>query len=151
MKKSPVHSISFFLQNGNMFVTIFIITVVIVSLPGCDYFFPPLKGDKITVEEAYKYMDKHKDDPDVVLLDIRTKHEYDSLKIERSINLDYSMPDFPDMTDKLDKNKRYIVIDKNGKRSPLAFELMKEQKITNVHYIIGGLEEWIKMNYPVNK
>lgn len=126
-----------------------VFVTIIPVFQGCDYLFPPLNGDKITSEDASKYINKHKDDPDLIILDIRPKNEYDSVKIENSINLDYSMPDFPEMTDKLDKTKRYIIVDKNGKRGPLAFELMREQKFLKVHYIIGGIEEWVKLKYPV--
>lgn len=151
MKKSPVHSMNFFNQLLRISLGIIIPLSIIAIFSGCDYFFPPLNGDKITVEDAAKFINKHKGDPELILLDIRSKNEYDSIKIENSINLDYTMPDFPEMTEKLDKNKRFILIDKNGKRSPLAFELMREQKFGKVHYITGGIEEWIKLNNPVVK
>lgn len=149
MKKSPVHSIKILKANLNTILAIVVIITIIPVFTGCDYLFPPLNGDKITPEDADKYINKHKDDPDLVILDIRPKNEFDSVKIDNSVNLDYSMPDFPEMTDKLDRNKRYIIVDKNGKRGPLAFELMREQKFLKVHYIIGGIEEWVRLSFPV--
>lgn len=120
-------------------------------IPGCDYFFPPLRADKVTVQEASNFINNHKGDSQLVLLDLRSKREFDSLNIENSVNLDFSAPDFPGMTEKLDKEKRYILIDENGKRSAMAFELMKEQRFTKIHYIIGGMNEWVKFNLPVKK
>ena len=156
MKNSPVHSLHFTLLNRVKLIAyyqynlvIFIISILLLS--GCDYLFPPLRVDKITIEEAFNFLNKHKGDTKVVLLDIRTKTEYDSLNIDNSINIDFSKPDFPDITEKLDKEKRYIIIDDNGKKAAMAFELMKEQRFSKVHYMIGGINEWVKNNLPVTK
>ncbi|MEO8513575.1 MAG: rhodanese-like domain-containing protein [Ignavibacteria bacterium] len=124
---------------------------MISAFQGCDYFFPPLRADKVTVQEASNFISNHIGDSQVILLDIRSKNEFDSLSIDNSVNLDFSRPDFPEMTEKLDKDRRYIIIDENGKRSAMAFELMKEQRFTKIHYIIGGMDEWVKFNLPVKK
>ncbi len=149
MEKSPVHCMSILNYLSKKSIYISLLFTVFSLLSGCEYFFPSLNRDKISVEDAANFLNKHKGDPEVILLDIRTKREYDSLNIENSVHLDFSMTDFPDMIDKLDKNKRYIIIDQNGKRSPMAFELMKEQKFPKVHYITGGINEWVKAAYPV--
>ncbi len=149
MKKSPVHSMHFtYLKIKKHFTfNLFIISILLFS--GCDYLFPPLRLDKITVEEASNFLNKHKGDTKVVLLDIRSKAEYDSINIENSVNIDFTKPDFPDITEKLDKDKRYIIIDDNGIKAAMAFELMKEQRFSKVHYILGGINEWVKNNLPV--
>lgn len=115
MKKSPVHSMHFTILNGvKLFsyykynLVLFIISILLFS--GCDYLFPPLRLDKITVEEASNFLNKHKGDTKVVLLDIRSKAEYDSINIENSVNIDFTKPDFPDITEKLDKDKRALLI-----------------------------------------
>lgn len=122
----------------------------VILISGCDYFFPPLSGEKLPLEEAARYITKNKDNPDVVILDVRTKPEFDSVRIDGSMNLDFSMPDFPEMISKLDKDKRYIIIDENGKKSAMTTELMKEERFTKVHFISGGMDEWVMQNYPVN-
>ncbi len=146
MKKSPVHSIQFSHHFKNKLLIVYLCFIAVSVFQGCDYFFPPLRSDKVTVEEASTFLNKHKGDPEVIILDIRSKREFDSLKIENSVNLDFSMPDFPGMTEKLDKEKRYIIVDENGKKAAMAFELMKEQRFAKIHYIIGGINEWVKNN-----
>lgn len=155
MKKSPVHcsiktavkTIPIILRSVLIILPFFILSI----FTGCDYFFPPLSGEKLPVEEASKFIFKNRDNKDVVLLDIRTKREFDSVKIEGSVNLDFSMPDFPEMVSKLDKDKRYIIVDQNGIRSAMAAELLKEERFPKVHFISGGIESWIKNNLPVQK
>ncbi|MBZ0203017.1 MAG: rhodanese-like domain-containing protein [Ignavibacteria bacterium] len=123
--------------------------LALLSVPACDYFFPPLKGDKIPVNEAYNYLKKHSGDKDVVLLDVRTKEEYDRSHLQNAVNIDYSSTDFPDNIEKLDKNLRYIIYENSDKKSSNTFMLMKELRFPNAHYIIGGFDEWKKENLPV--
>lgn len=149
MEKSPVHCMKILNHLSKKSIFVLLLFTVISLISGCDYFFPPLSGDKIPVEEVYKYLNKHKGESDLVLLDVRTKKEFDSLRIENAVNLDFSMTDFPDFISKLDKEKRYIIVDQNGKKAAMAFELMREQRFGKVHYITGGLDEWSKNNFPV--
>ena len=143
MKKSPVYC-----SNKKVSFILTVLMIIAGAIQGCDYFFPPLSGDKISPEEAYGYINKHKNDKDVILLDVGTKREFDSLSIENSLNLDFTLPDFPAMVQKLDKEKRYILFDLNGKKSAMAFELMKEEKFTKVHYVAGGFAEWQNKKLP---
>lgn len=151
MKKSPLHSIK--ISSKNSIIPVVFISVILISFnfAGCDYFFPPLSGDKIPVEEAAKFIQKNVGNPDVILLDIRTKKQYDSVRIENSVNFDFSQTDFPDQISKLDHEKRYIIIDENGRKAAMALELMREQRFPKIHYITGGINEWIKLDMPVKK
>ncbi len=124
--------------------------VLLISVPSCDYFFPPLSGDRITSKEAFEYLKKHSTDKDLVLLDIRKKEEYDRSHIQNAINLDYDQTDFPDKIEKLDKNIRYIIYDDSGKKSLNTLELMLELRFQKIHAIVGGFEQWRKESLPVN-
>lgn len=121
---------------------------VLISLQGCDYFFPPLKGEQIPPEEAYSYLKKHKDDPDVVLIDLRTKEEYEISHIDGAINMDFSLTTFPDEVEKLNKGKRYFVYSSNDRNSLLTLELMRENRIEKRHLISGGFNEWVRQGIP---
>lgn len=151
MKKSLLHSMNFSSYSGLGIVLIALLLICSSLFYGCEYLFPSLRSDKITVEEAAVFIGRHKGDKEVVLIDIRTKKEFDSIRIENSINIDFNKPDFPELSGKLDREKRYILIDQNGRKSAMAFELLKEQRFPRIHYIIGGLNEWTKNNYPVQK
>jgi len=118
--------------------------------PACEYFFPSLSGDKITVEEAYNYLKKHQGDENVVLLDVRTKEEYDKTHLQNAVLMDYKQTSFPAEIEKLDKNKTYLIYSGADGRSANTFELMKELRFNNVHYIIGGVDEWQRQNLPLH-
>lgn len=132
-----------------MYVKIILILLFSAFFIGCEYLFPPFSGEKITPLEAYNYISKNSDNPDLIIIDLRTKNEFDSLHIDKAVNLDFSMPDFPVMIEKLNRDKRYILIDNNGVRSAMAIELMKELKFQKVHFIIGGIENWYNEKLPV--
>lgn len=132
----------------NSLISVLIVLSLIV--PSCDYFFPPLSGDKIPVNEAFNYLKKHSGDREVVLLDVRTRVEYDKSHLQNAVNMDYTSTDFPGNIEKLDKNTRFIIYDDSGKKSSNTFELMKELRFPNVHYIIGGFNQWKKENLPID-
>ena len=117
---------------------------------GCEYLFPSLPGEKVTVDEAYNYLKKHKDDKDVVLIDVRTKEEYDKAHIQNAVLMDFKQTTFPDEIAKMDRDKRYLVYSGNDNKSANTIELMKELRFKNTHYIIGGIDEWENKGLPVN-
>ena len=127
----------------------FILTAAII-FPACEYLFPSLPGDKVTVEQAYNYIKKNQGDEDMVLLDVRTKEEYDKAHLQNAVLIDYKQVSFPAEIEKLDKNKTYLIYSGDDYRSANAFELMKELRFKNIHYIIGGIDQWRKQNLPLN-
>lgn len=126
-----------------------IILVFIFLFSGCEYLFPSLPGEKVTVEEAYSYLKKHKDDKDVVILDVRTKEEFDKSHLQNALNVDFKQTTFPDEIAKLDRTKRYLVYSANDNKSANTLELMKELRFEKMHYIIGGIDLWQKQGFPL--
>jgi rhodanese-related sulfurtransferase len=124
--------------------------IFILMFSSCNYLFPELTSDKIDVKEAYSYLKNHKGDEDMVLLDIRTKEEYDKGHLYNAILLDYTQTNFPQEIEKSDREKRYIIYCSNGKKSMNTIELMKELRFDKAHAIIGGLDEWKKQGLPMH-
>lgn len=149
-QKSPVHSMQN-LERYNTATIYFFFLLFSCLLSGCDYLFPPLKSDKISVSEADRYISKHKGSPELVIIDLRPKPEFDKGHIENAINLDYNLTDFPAMIEKLDKGKRYIMYDTGDRNSLKTLELMRESKILSAHIIIGGIDEWKKQGLPLKQ
>lgn len=115
----------------------------------CSYLFPELTSEKIDVKEAYAFLKNHKGDEDVILIDLRNKEEFDKGHIENAVNMDYSQTTFPDAVESLDREKRYILIDRTQNKSMNTAELMKEMRFDKVHLVIGGWDEWNKQGVPV--
>ena len=78
---------------------------------------------------------------DVILLDVRTKNEYDNRHAEGALNIDYMSSDFEEKIEKLDKSKKYILYCRSGARSGSAGMIMEKKgfKVYNVVECISKL------------
>jgi rhodanese-related sulfurtransferase len=97
---------------------------------------PQIKN--ITSKEALKLMESE----EVIILDVRTPWEFADGHIKNAENLDFTDPDFSDNLEKLDKNKKYIVYCKTGRRGGLALETMENAGFIRVYNLIGGYNGW---------
>jgi rhodanese-related sulfurtransferase len=75
---------------------------------------------------------------DAVIIDVRTKREYDSGHVDGAINIDIYQRDFRVQIDNLDKSKRYFVYCKTGIRSKSAVNYMVQSGFTKVCDLEGG-------------
>ncbi|MDO9045334.1 MAG: rhodanese-like domain-containing protein [Methanobacteriaceae archaeon] len=96
----------------------------------------PIKN--ITSIEARKLMKNE----DLIILDVRAPWEFAEGHIKNSENLDFTDPDFSDNLKKLDKNKKYLVYCKTGRRGAMALETMKNIGFNNLYNLIGGYDAW---------
>ena len=67
---------------------------------------PELEVKHVNGEEAAKMV---KDDPEVIVLDIRTQEEFQSGHIADARNIDYRASDFEEKLRQLDRHKTYLV------------------------------------------
>lgn len=76
---------------------------------------------------------------DYILIDIRTKYEYDSERINGAILIDFYKSNFKDRLNQLDKNKNYLIYCRSGSRTSYALNIFKELGFKNVYDLKGGL------------
>ena len=100
-------------------------------------------------QEGLELVQRNKDNPSFVILDVRTPEEFESGHIEGAINIDYYHPGFQVELGKLDKTKTYLVYCRTGNRSEKAFVVMKELKMKEVYVLDGGITAWRAANFPV--
>jgi|APSaa5957512622_1039677.scaffolds.fasta_scaffold375853_1 phage shock protein E len=62
----------------------------------------------------------------MIVIDVRTKEEFESGHVEGAINIDFYREDLKEVLAKLDKSKKYGVYCRSGARSSRVVELMKE-------------------------
>lgn len=92
------------------------------------------------------------EDPDVLLIDVRTAGEVEQNGIIESDNqLHIAIEDFVAMKDEwpADKNTEIIIYCGTGHRSTIAMTIMWTYGYANVRSMKGGLAEWIDDGYPV--
>jgi len=105
----------------------------------------------VSPKQAFDLVQRNKGNPGFVILDVRTPEEYAEGHIEGAVNMDFYHPGFQVELNKLDKTKTYLVYCRTGNRSGQAFELMKEQRFTEVYHMDGGIVSWRKEGLPVVK
>ncbi|MBA7591637.1 Thiosulfate sulfurtransferase GlpE [subsurface metagenome] len=107
--------------------------------------------ENITPEEAYILIQENKDNPNFVILDVRTPEEFLGDYIENAVNLDYYSNIFRNDLEKLDKNKTYLIYCRSGSRSENALNIMKELDFREVYNMSGGIIKWKSEELPTTK
>lgn len=77
------------------------------------------------------------------VVDVRSPEEYKSGFISNAVN--YNVMDsvaFINTISSLDKNKKYLLYCKSGRRSGKALVMMKNMGFRKVHHLKGGVTEW---------
>ena len=107
--------------------------------------------ENITPQEAFTLIQDNQDNPDFVILDVRTPEEFANGYIENAINLDYYSDTFRDELNKLDKNKTYLIYCRSGNRSGKALNIMEELNFREVYNMMGGIIQWEAEGFPITK
>ena len=104
--------------------------------------------ENITPPEAFALIQDNQNNPDFVIIDVRTPEEFADGHIENAINLDYYSETFQDELDKLDKKKTYLIYCRSGKRSSNALNIAGELEFREAYNMLGGIIEWKAEGLP---
>jgi len=96
--------------------------------------------------EAAKLIEEN---PDYVILDVRTPVEFKHSNIENAININYYSFSFKKKVAKLDKDKTYIVHCQSGVRSGKTMPIMLRAGFKNLIHMDGGMKGWKQAKLPV--
>ena len=98
----------------------------------------------ITVEEAHQMLEEKPEE--TILLDVRTKKEYDSEHIPEAKLI--PLPELGNRIGELDKSKIIIVYCETGGRSRTASEILVQHGFEHVYNMLGGIKAW-RIHFPV--
>lgn len=101
--------------------------------------------------EAKKLIDENKNSSNFVIIDVRTRPEYNEGYIENAILIDIYTSDFAQRIAELDKSKIYFVYCRTGSRSRYAHEYMKKIGFREVYNLKNGILDWISRGLDVTK
>ena len=87
-------------------------------------------------------IEKNKNNPNFIILDVRTPGEYASGHIAGAMNLDYYSKSFRTTLNQLDKSKTYLIYCHTGRRSGLTLDLMRDLGFSEAYDIEGGIAAW---------
>jgi rhodanese-related sulfurtransferase len=107
---------------------------------------------KVQNVKADEFDTKRKADTNsTVVLDVRTKEEYQKGHIPGSVLIDFTAEDFEQKVAKLDKDKTYLVHCASGGRSARACKKMEQLGFIKLYNLEGGMAAWEKAGKPVEK
>ncbi len=78
----------------------------------------------------------------VIILDVRTKDEYENGHIKDAINIDFYSPFFENQIKKLPLNKIYLIYCHSGRRSLEAANLMDSLGFRQIYNLSNGIISW---------
>jgi len=107
--------------------------------------------EDITPQEAFTLIQENQNNPDFVIIDVRTPEEFAEGYIENAVNIDFRSETFLDELNKLDKNKTYVIYCRSGRRSGGALDIMAELNFKEVYNILDGINAWKEEGLPTTK
>lgn len=87
----------------------------------------------------------------VVILDVRTKAEFDEGHIANAININVESASFLSEIAKLDKSATYAVYCRSGRRSADAINKMSNEQFISLSNLDGGVIDWTNAGLPLVK
>ncbi len=114
--------------------------------------FPRMMQVHVTPILADILIQINENNPDFVIIDVRTAAEYSSGHIEGAINLDFrGGQTFRDDLDALDKNKTYLIYCRSGNRSGQTLPIMEDLGFMKVYNLSGGINRWTSDGYTLEQ
>jgi rhodanese-related sulfurtransferase len=105
------------------------------------------QGGDISVEKAAEKMQE----PNVIILDVRTPREFASGHIGGATNINISSADFNQRLKEVPKDTAVVVYCRSGGRSAKAMRIMQDQGFTEVYNMQGGIMAWAQKGKEVKK
>jgi len=106
------------------------------------------KSEATQSENGFEKIDKATfkkmmDQPNTVVLDVRTDIEYKNGHVPNAVHINYYAPNFSEQVAKLDTSKTYLVYCHSGSRSLKACKIMTtDLNFPHVYDFSGGWKAW---------
>lgn len=101
--------------------------------------------------QAATLIDEHRDDPQFIILDVRTPVEFQQGHIVGARLLDYHSPDFRQSLEQLDRTKTYLFYCRSGNRSGRTMNIIADMGFEKVYHLQGGIVQWRAQGLPLVK
>ncbi len=97
----------------------------------------------VSAQDFKSLLEKYAGDENTVLLDVRTKQEFDAGHIKGAKQLDfYQTEKFVTSLASLDRDKTYFIYCNSGNRSGKTLQLMQAMGFKKVYDLQGGIKAW---------
>ncbi len=115
------------------------------------FLFPGLAAAEhlLTALEAQKIIEENRGSPKFVIVDLRTKKEFDAGHIEGATLVHYYATNFMRIMTQLDHEATLFLYCQKGRQSLLAFRALQRLRFATLYILDGGIEEWVNAGLPV--
>ena len=105
----------------------------------------------INTQDAFTLIQENQNNPDFVIIDVRTPEEFAQGHLANAINIDSYSDTFRDELNNLDKDKTYLVYCAVGSRSASALVIMQELGFMEAYNMLGGINQWQAEGLPITE
>lgn len=98
--------------------------------------------------DAQKLIEENRDNPGFVIIDLRTKREFDDGHIAGARQIHYYATNFLRLMSQFDRESTLLLYCQKGRQSPLALRAMQRLRFARIYILDGGMEEWINAGLP---
>jgi rhodanese-related sulfurtransferase len=98
---------------------------------------------------AVDLISRNRNNPDFVILDVRTPGEFGQGFIEGAALLDYHSPDFGERFAQLDRDATIFMYCRSGNRSSHVLRMADELGFRRVYDLRGGILAWKEAGLPL--
>lgn len=106
------------------------------------------KLDYKTNLSAAEFAERIAENPNAIVLDVRTPKEFLEGHLQEARNADLNMNDFEQQIKALDKSQPIFVYCLSGGRSSAAADKMRSDGFEQVYELEGGIMKWRAANFP---
>ena len=127
-----------------------VLMIVLTAVMACNVTANMQPDRELSPHQFKSMLDRHRDNPDVVLLDIRTPGEFRQGHIHGARLVDYYDRVFMATIGSLDRQKTYLIYCRSGNRTGKSLKLFDRLGFTQVYHLKSGLVGWLREKYPLD-
>ncbi len=138
------------------FSLLFILAILALILAACGGASAPADApakqvdlSSLPVDLTVQQVNEIRNNPDVVLIDVREPSEYNAGHIP-GVKL-IPLGTLPGRVNEIPKDKFVVTTCRSGNRSGQATKFLRDQGFDNVHNMTGGIKAWQQAGFPVEK
>ncbi len=104
--------------------------------------------EDISTQEAYDMIQQNQNNPDFIIIDVRTPEEFAEGHIADAVNIDFYSDMLASELSVMNKDKTYLIYCRSGGRSGSTLDIMEDEGFLEVYNMVGGMIAWQEEGLP---
>ena len=98
--------------------------------------------------DAQKFIEANKDNQKFIIIDLRSKNEFDESHIEGARLVHYYATNFKRIISRFEKDSKILLYCQKGRQSPLAVRALEKMRFSDMYILDGGFDAWVNAGLP---